>query len=193
MHSYPVGIRFLIFAAVPAVLLIAVALDFLLRHLTRYRTVVVAALFAVLMAPNLISTMARSAIWPPFDSENVPAMVDFLTEHMQPDDKVYVYNAAVPAYALYTQGTPLQGRPTYVARTADVGWDYLALDAAALPSGRDPSANLARYGGLAGSLARTGAVSRGRCQRGAYCFGGVAGGPRFVRSGRCKGRPAGLR
>ncbi|WP_043364781.1 glycosyltransferase family 39 protein [Belnapia sp. F-4-1] len=124
---YPMTARFVLFLAPGLIYVLAAGVSFTLRMVPRLRWPV-AGVVALLLGLMGFETAAHLRITPAFAREEIDRSIADVVRRKQPDDLVYVYYAAVPAFQIY--GKALAAAPGGVVYGRDMrsDWSYMLAD-----------------------------------------------------------------
>jgi hypothetical protein len=124
---YPMTARFVLFLAPGLIYVLAAGVSFTLRMVPRLRWPV-AGVVALLLGLMGFETAAHLRVTPAFAREEIDHAIADVLRRKQPDDLVYVYYAAVPAFQIY--GKALAAAPGGVVYGRDMrsDWSYMLSD-----------------------------------------------------------------
>ncbi|MBC7226683.1 MAG: glycosyltransferase family 39 protein [Thermoflexales bacterium] len=135
LKLYPLYIRVILFAVPPTFLLIACGGEAVYRALSPHsRAIAVIWIILLLLHPLYRSLSVLSAPWP---NEEVRPAIQYIRDHWQEGDRIYVYHGAAPTFAYYAPRFGLDDPAVYRLGRASNG-DFTALqdDVVSLPPGR---------------------------------------------------------
>jgi hypothetical protein len=124
---YPMTARFVLFLAPGMIFVLAAGVSFTLRMVPRLRWPV-AGVVALLLGLMGFETAAHLRVTPAFAREEIDRSIAEVMQRKRPDDLVYVYYAAVPAFQIY--GKALAAAPGGVVYGRDMrsDWSYMLAD-----------------------------------------------------------------
>ncbi|MCX7854639.1 MAG: glycosyltransferase family 39 protein [Anaerolineae bacterium] len=135
LKLYPLYIRVILFAVPPAFLLIACGGEALYRALSAHsRAIAVVWVVLLVLHPFYRSLTVLSTPWA---NEEVRPAIQYIHDHWQEGDRVYVYHGAAPTFAYYAPRFGLDDPALYqLGRASNGDFAILQDDVARLPSGR---------------------------------------------------------
>ncbi|MCS7178325.1 MAG: glycosyltransferase family 39 protein [Anaerolineae bacterium] len=135
LHLYPLYLRVILFAVPPTFLLIACGGEEVHRILSPHsRTLAVIWVALLLLHPFYRSLTVLSTPW---TNEEVRPVIQYIREHWQEGDRIYVYHGAAPTFAYYAPRFDLDDPALYqVGRPSNGDFTVLQEDVARLPRGR---------------------------------------------------------
>lgn len=135
LKLYPLYVRVILFAVPPTFLLIACGGEAVYRVLsTHSRAVAIVWVALLLLHPFYRSLIVLSRPW---TNEEVRPTIQYIRDHWQEGDRVYVYHGAAPTFAYYAPRFGLNDPGLYqMGRASNGDFTLLQDDVARLPRGR---------------------------------------------------------
>ncbi|MGB9775830.1 MAG: glycosyltransferase family 39 protein [Anaerolineae bacterium] len=135
LKLYPLYIRVILFAVPPAFLLIACGGEAIYRALAPHsRAIAIVGVALLVLHPFYRSLSVLSAPWV---NEEVRPAIQYIRDHWQEGDRVYVYHGAAPMFAYYAPRFGLDDPTLYqMGRASNGDFAVLQDDVARLSPGR---------------------------------------------------------
>lgn len=135
LKLYPLYIRVMLFAVPPVFLLVALGGETVYRILSAHSRLIGALWVGLLLIhPFYRSLTVLSAPW---TNEEVRPAIQYIRDHWQEGDRVYVYHGAAPVFAYYAPRFGLDDPALYqVGRVSNGDFAILQEDVDRLPRGR---------------------------------------------------------
>ncbi|WP_169747367.1 glycosyltransferase family 39 protein [Belnapia moabensis] len=124
---YPMTARFVLFLAPGMIYVLAAGVSFTLRMVPRLRWPVLGVV-ALLVGLMSFETWAHLRMTPAFSREQIDRSIEAVLRKKQPDDLVYVYYAAVPAFQIYGKALAAAPGGVVYGRDARSDWTYMLAD-----------------------------------------------------------------
>ena len=135
LKLYPLYIRVILFAVPPTFLLIACGGEAIYRALSAHsRAIAIVWVALLVLHPFYRSLTVLSRPW---TNEEVRPAIQYIRDHWQEGDRIYVYHGAAPMFAYYAPRFGLDDPALYqMGRASNGDFTVLQDDVARLPPGR---------------------------------------------------------
>ena len=135
LKLYPLYIRVILFAVPPTFLLVACGGEAIYRMLSPHsRAIAIVWVALLVLHPFYRSLTVLSRSW---TNEEVRPAIQYIRDHWQEGDRIYVYHGAAPMFAYYAPRFGLDDPVLYqVGRPSNGDFTVLQDDVARLPRGR---------------------------------------------------------
>ncbi len=135
LKLYPLYIRVILFAVPPTFLLVACGGEAIHRALSSHsRAIAIVWVALLVLHPFYRSLTVLSRPW---TNEEVRPAIQYIHDHWQEGDRVYVYHGAAPTFAYYAPRFGLDDPGVYqLGRASNGDFTVLQDDVARLPRGR---------------------------------------------------------
>ncbi len=135
LKLYPLYIRVILFAVPPTFLLIACGGEAVHRALSPHSRAIALLWIALLLLHPLYRSL--TVLSSPLMNEEVRPAIQYIRDHWQEGDRVYVYHGAAPTFAYYAPRFGLDDPTLYqMGRASNGDFTVLQDDVARLPPGR---------------------------------------------------------
>ncbi len=135
LKLYPLYIRVMLFAVPPVFLLIACGAEAVYRILSAHSRLIGALWVGLLLLHPFYRSL--TVLHTPWTNEEVRPAIQYIRDHWQEGDRIYVYHGAVPVFAYYAHRFGLDDPNLYrVGRVSNGDFAVLQEDIDRLPRGR---------------------------------------------------------
>ncbi len=135
LKLYPLYIRVILFAVPPTFLLIACGGEAIHRALSAHSRAIAIVWVTLLMLHPFYRSLA--VLNSPWVNEEVRPAIQYIRDHWQEGDRIYVYHGAAPIFAYYAPRFDLDDPALYrLGRASNGDFTLLRDDVASLPPGR---------------------------------------------------------